>query len=169
MERLIKTKEVLGSCWRAGCNSISRLGERMVGLPRGCLVGLQAISWSTASVLLISCTTIKKAGVTAIAAGGGATVATVLSGGAAAPILGATTGAFVGDVATEVMMSDKSKGMNMDNCAPDNFWTLLGDLASMGGWLLILVIIIPMVLGWFLPGPVKLKGRDKPPINPYLK
>ncbi len=89
--------------------------------------------------------------------------------GAAAPILGATTGAFVGDVATEVMMSDKSKGMNMDNCAPDNFWTLLGDLASMGGWLLILVIIIPMVLGWFLPGPVKLKGRDKPPINPYLK
>ncbi len=96
-------------------------------------------------------------------------MATVLSGGAAAPILGATTGAFVGDVATEVMMSDKSKGMNMDNCAPDNFWTLLGDLASMGGWLLILVIIIPMVLGWFLPGPVKLKGRDKPPINPYLK
>ena len=142
----------------------------MVGLPRGCLVGLQAISWSTASVLLISCTTLKKAGVTAIAAGGGATVATVLSSGAAAPILGATTGAFVGDVATEVMMKKgQSKGVSMDSCAPDNFWTLLGDLASMGGWLLILVIIIPMVLGWFLPGPVKLKGRDKPQINPYLK
>ena len=116
--------------------------------------------------LLIGCTTIKKAGVTAIAAAGGATAATVLSGGVAAPILGATTGAFVGDVATEVMMSDKSKVMNMDNCAPDNFWTLLGDLASMGGWLLILVIIIPMVLGWFLPGPVKLKGRDKPQYIP---
>ena len=83
----------------------------MVGLPRGCLVGLHSISWSTASVLLISCTTLKKAGVTAIAAGGGATVATVLRGGAAAPILGATTGAFVGDVATEVMMSDISKVM----------------------------------------------------------
>ena len=135
----------------------------MVVFPRGCLVGLQATSWLTASVLLISCTTLKKAGVTAIAAGGGATVATVLSSGAAAPILGATTGAFVGDVATEVMIKGKSKGMNMDNCAPDNFWTLLGDLASMGGWLLILVIIIPMVLGWFLPGPVKLKGRDKQP------
>ena len=136
----------------------------------GCLVGLQAISWSTAAVLLISCTTLKKAGVTAIAAGGGATVATVLSSGAAAPILGATTGAFVGDVATEVMMKKgQSKGVSMDSCAPDNFWTLLGDLASMGGWLLILVIIIPMVLGWFLPGPVKLKGRDKPQINPYLK
>ena len=115
---------------------------------------------------VIGCTTIKKAGVTAIAAAGGATAATVLSGGVAAPILGATTGAFVGDVATEVMMSDKSKVMNMDNCAPDNFWTLLGDLASMGGWLLILVIIIPMILGWFLPGPVKLKGRDKPQYIP---
>ena len=125
---------------------------------------------SLASVILLAgCTTIKKAGVTAIAAAGGATAATVLSGGAAAPILGGTTGAFVGSVATEVMMSDTSKGKAMTDCAPDNFWTLLGDLASMGGWLLILVIIIPMVLGWFLPGPVKLKGRDKPQINPYLK
>ena len=118
----------------------------------------------TVLVLLISCTTLKKAGITAIAAGGGATAATVLSSGAAAPILGATTGAFVGDVATEVIIKKgRSKEMNMDNCAPDNFWTLLGDLASMGGWLLILVIIIPMVLGWFLPGPVKLKGKDKQP------
>ena len=134
MERLIKAKEILGSCWRASCNSISRLGERMVVLPRGCLVGLQAISWSTASVLLISCTTLKKAGVTAIAAGGGATVATVLSSGAAAPILGATTGAFVGDVATEVMMKKgQSKGVSMDSCAPDNFWTLLGDLLPWAG------------------------------------
>ena len=170
MERLIKAKEILVRSWRTGCNSVGRMVDRLVGIPgRGCLVGLQAISWSTASVLLISCTTLKKAGVTAIAAGGGATVATVLSSGAAAPILGATTGAFVGDVATEVMMKGKSKGVSMDSCAPDNFWTRLGDLASMGGWLLILVIIIPMVLGWFLPGPVKLKGRDKAQINPYLK
>ena len=166
MERLIKSKEILVRGWRASCSSISRLVDRLVGIPgRGCLVGLQAISWSTASVLLISCTTLKKAGVTAIAAGGGATVATVLSGGAAAPILGGMTGAYVGDVATELLMSGSQKGQDMTSCAPDNFWTLLGDLASMGGWLLILVILIPMVLGGFLPGPVKLKGRDKP----YLK
>ena len=119
--------------------------------------------------VLVGCTTIKKAGVTAIAAAGGATAATVLSGGAAAPILGATTGAFVGDVATEVMMSSSSKEKVMTDCAPDNFWTLLGDLASMGGWLLILVIVIHMLHGWILPGHVKLKGRDKPQINPYLK
>jgi len=168
MERLTQAKEVLVCSWRTGCNSVSRMVDRMVGVTRsGCINGVQAISLSTASVLLISCTTLKKAGVTAIVAGGGATVATVLSGGAAAPILGGMTGAYVGDVATEVLMSGKSKGVSMDSCAPDNFWTLLGDLASMGGWLLILVILIPMVLGWFLPGPVKLKGRDKP--NPYHK
>ena len=168
MERLTKAKEILVRSWRTSCNSVSRMVDRMVGVTRsGCINGVQAISLSTASVLLISCTTLKKAGVTAIVAGGGATVATVLSGGAAAPILGGMTGAYVGDVATEVLMSGKSKGVSMDSCAPDNFWTLLGDLASMGGWLLILVILIPMVLGWFLPGPVKLKGRDKP--NPYHK
>ena len=116
MERLIKSKEVLVRGWRNSCHRVGRMVDRLVGIPgRGCLVGLQAISWSTASVLLISCTTLKKAGVTAIAAGGGATVATVLSGGAAAPILGGMTGAFVGDVATEVMIKGKSKGVSMDN------------------------------------------------------
>ena len=164
MERLTKAKEILVRSWRTSCNSISRMVDWLVGITRnGCLNGAQAIGLSTASVLLISCTTLKKAGVTAIAAGGGATVASVLSSGVAAPILGGMTGAFVGDVATEVMIKGSSKGVNMDSCAPDNFWTLLGDLASMGGWLLILVILIPMVLGWFLPGPVKLKRKDKQP------
>ena len=154
MESIRQEKKVYGMRRCAGSHRSNRLGVWLVVIATCCLVG---------------CTTVKKAGVTALATGGAVTAATVLSGGVAAPILGATTGAFVGDVATEVMMSDKSKVMNMDSCAPDNFWTLLGDLASMGGWLLILVIIIPMILGWFLPGPVKLKGRDKTPINPYLK
>ena len=43
------------------------------------------------------------------------------------------------------------------SCAPDNFWTLLGDLVSMGGWLLILILVVPMVLGWILPGPLERK------------
>jgi hypothetical protein len=54
------------------------------------------------------------------------------------------------------------KGGNMPtatSCAPDNFWTLLGDLVSMGGWLLILVVMVPMVLGWILPGPLERKKK----------
>jgi len=107
---------------------------------------------------LLGCTTIKKAGVTAIAAAGGATVATALSSGVAAPILGGTTGAFVGSVATG-LMSPTSRGKDMTNCAPDNFWSLLGSLVEMGGWLLLLLIFVPMVLGWILPGPLEKKKK----------
>ena len=107
---------------------------------------------------LIGCTTIKKAGVTAIAAAGGATVATALSSGVAAPILGGTAGAFVGSVGTS-LMSPSSKGKGMTDCAPDNFWSLLGSLVEMGGWLLLLLIFVPMVLGWILPGPLERRKK----------
>jgi len=115
---------------------------------------------------LVGCGTIKKAGIVATAAGTGAVAGTVFSGGAVAPIAGAMTSAFVADVATGVGSSRTT--MAEGSCAPDNFWTLLGSLAEMGGWLLILVVIIPMVLGWFLPGPVKMKGRDKHP-NQFIR
>ena len=117
---------------------------------------------------VIGCGTIKKAGVVATGAAVGATAGTVLSGGAIAPIAGAMTTAFVTDVATSTMDNAGGRKLDMD-CAPDNFWSLLGSLAEMGGWLLILVVIIPMVLGWFLPGPVKLKGREPKSNNPYIR
>ena len=116
---------------------------------------------------LVGCGTIKKAGIVATAAGTGAVAGSVLSGGAIAPIAGSMTSAFVADVATAGMGSSRTT-MDSGSCAPDNFWTLLGSLAEMGGWLLILVVIIPMVLGWFLPGPVKMKGRDKHP-NQFIR
>ena len=116
---------------------------------------------------LVGCGTIKKAGIVATAAGTGAVAGSVFSGGAVAPIAGAMTSAFVADVVTEVTDTSHTT-MAEGSCAPDNFWTLLGSMAEMGGWLLILVVIIPMVLGWFLPGPVKMKGRDKHP-NPYIR
>ena len=39
--------------------------------------------------------------------------------------------------------------------APDNFFTLLGKLVKMGGWLLGLVLLLPMVIGWIIPGPLQ--------------
>ena len=117
---------------------------------------------------VIGCGTIKKAGVVATGAAVGATAGTVLSGGVAAPIVGSMGAAFVTDVATSAMGSSRTT-MTDGSCAPDNFWTLLGSLTEMGGWLLILVVIIPMVLGWFLPGPVKMKGREPKHNNPYIR
>tara|TARA_R100000808_G_scaffold2563_2_gene10016 strand:+ start:36770 stop:37216 length:447 start_codon:yes stop_codon:yes gene_type:complete len=117
---------------------------------------------------VIGCGTIKKAGVVATAAGTGAVAGTVLSGGVIAPIAGSMTTAFVADVVTEVTGSSRTT-MDSGSCAPDNFWSLLGSMAEMGGWLLILVVIIPMVLGWFLPGPVKMKGREPKHPNPLMR
>ena len=138
-------KKILGSSRSHGSSSRIRLGHWLVVLATCCLV--------------VGCTTLKKAGIVGLAAGAGATVGTVLSGGVAAPILGATTTAFVADVVT----ATTSTGSNtMSSCAPDNFWSLLGSLVEMGGWLLILIVLVPMILGWILPGPLekrKKKGK----------
>ena len=152
MERVKCWKEkILGRCRHHRNHSRSRLGHRLVVFTRSCL--------TLSSIGLIGCTTLKKAGIVSLGAGGGALAGTVLSGGVAAPILGATTTAFVADVVT-ASTSIGSKAMN--DCAPDNFWSLLGSLVEMGGWLLILVVLVPMILGWILPGPLekrKKKGK----------
>ena len=106
---------------------------------------------------LIGCTTVKKATVVATGAAVGATAGTVLSGGVAAPILGAMTSAFVVDVATEI--SSRTAGGNMD-CAPDNIWTILQSLVQIGGWGLLLIFIGPMIIGWILPGPLEKKRKQ---------
>ena len=153
MESTRKEKEVFSMRGSARNSLGNRLGFWLVVLATTCCVA--------------GCTTIKKAGVTATAAAAGATAATALSGGVAAQILGATTGAFVGDVATEVMMSDKKKGtvlqteQGMIECAPDNIWSLLEKLVGVGGWFLILLFVVPMLLGWILPGPLTTHGKKR--------
>ena len=107
----------------------------------------------------VGCQALKESTIVATGAGTGAVVGTVISGGVGAPILGAMTGAFATDVMTEVLTTSKETQTIIK--APDNFFTLLGSLAEMGGWLLILIIVIPMVLGWFLPGPTKLNRKKK--------
>ena len=125
----------------------------MVGLTRGCL---------TLSLIgLIGCTTLKKAGIVSMGAGAGALAGTVLSGGVAAPILGATTTAFVTDVVTEAIPIGKTGKKLMNDCAPDNFWSLLGSLVEMGGWALILIVLVPMIFSWLMPGPIQFKKRGK--------
>jgi len=115
-----------------------------------------AIAISSCTVIT-GCQALKESTIVATGAGTGAVVGTVISGGVGAPILGAMTGAFATDVMTEVLTTGQEPQTIIK--APDNFFTLLGSLAEMGGWLLILIIVIPMVLGWFLPGPTKLNRK----------
>ena len=144
MEGIRKKKEILDRVWSDSRHRRDWLGKWLVVIA-GCACA-------------VGCTTLKKAGIVGLGAGSGAIAGTVLSGGVAAPILGATITASVTDVVTEVT-STGSK--NMSDCAPDNFWTLLGSLIEMGGWALILIVIIPMVFSWLMPGPIQFKGRKK--------
>ena len=147
MERIRKKKKDVGLRWGSGSYSYRRMGYWLVVVTTCCLA--------------LGCTTLNKAAVTSIVgAGGGAIVGTVLSGGVAAPILGATTGAFVTDVVTEAIPIGTKGKETMSSCAPDNFWSLLGSLVEMGGWFLLLLIIVPMVMGWILPGPLEKRKKS---------
>ena len=83
-----------------------------------------------------------------------------LSGGAIVPtaIVGGVTGATVSALTAEPSVKGEPISVTADtvvNKAPDNFFTLLGKLVGMGGWLLGLVLLLPMVIGWIIPGPLQ--------------
>ena len=83
-----------------------------------------------------------------------------LSGGAIVPtaIVGGVTGATVSALSAEDPVKGEPISVTADtvvNKAPDNFFTLLGRLVGMGGWLLGLVLLLPMVIGWIIPGPLQ--------------
>ena len=146
MERIKRGKEKILRCIRnySSC-SRSRLGYWLVVIA-GC-------------ACTIGCTTLKKAAIVSSLGTTGALVGNAVSGTAGLVVGGLATAA-VTDVATEVMIGKGGK-QGMSSCAPDNFWTLLGSLIEMGGWALILIVIVPMVFSWLMPGPIQFKGRNK--------
>ena len=147
MERIKRWKEkVLGSGRYHSDSSRSRLGYW--------LVVIASTAW------IVGCTTLKKAAIVSSLGTTGALVGNAVSGPAGLVVGGLATAA-VADIATETMIGSTSNSV-MSDCAPDNFWSLLGSLVEMGGWLLILILIVPMILGWILPGPLekrKKKGK----------
>jgi len=125
--------------------------------------GGRSINWLVvfgSAACLLGCTTIKKAGITSLAAGGGALAGGLASTGILAPVTGAVVASAVADVATEIAIGQTGKKV-MSNCAPDNFWSLLGSVIEMGGWALILIVVVPMLFSWLLPGPIQFKKKDK--------
>jgi len=107
------------------------------------------------------CSTLRNAAIVGGAAGLGATAGTVISTGVIAPIAGAAIGASVADVVVTglepepVIQSTEIVADTVVNEAPDNFFTLIQKLTEMGGWLLILIFVVPMVIGWIIPGPLQ--------------
>ena len=133
----------------------------MGSLYRGCCIGLLALA-------LVGCGSLKKAAIVGTAAGLGATAGSVISGGAIVPIAASTMSASVASVVADQTVKQPTPTQPLEVTgdativqeAPSNFFDLLGELISMGGWLLILIVVVPMVLGWILPGPLEKKKRQ---------
>jgi len=113
------------------------------------------------SLSIAGCSSLKRAAMIGGAAGLGATAGTVISTGVIAPIAGAAIGASVADVVVTglepepVLQTTEIIADTVVNEAPDNFFTLIQKLTEMGGWLLILIFVVPMVIGWIIPGPLQ--------------
>ena len=114
---------------------------------------------------IAGCSSLKSSLMTGAATSAVVGVTSVLSGGVIVPTVAAgLTAATASALTAEKPVKGEPISVTADtvvNKAPDNFWTLLGKLASTGGWLLILVFIVPMVLGWILPGPLERKKKKK--------
>ena len=113
-------------------------------------------------LVLIGCSSLKKAAMIGGGSLGAGAIASIATSGTAPVLLASAVGASATSVGADIMAPSKKGGSmaTASSCAPDNFWTLLGDLVSMGGWLLILVVMVPMVLGWILPGPLERKKKQ---------
>ena len=111
------------------------------------------------------CSTLKNSLMTGAATSAVVGVTSVLPGGVIAPsIAGGVTAATASALSAESHAKGAPISVTADtvvNKAPDNFFTLLGKLVGMGGWLLGLVLLLPMILGWIIPGPLKMHKRKK--------
>ena len=77
-------------------------------------------------------------------------------------VIGGTTAVIASAMAAEPSVKGEPINVTADTvvqAAPDNFWTLLGELVSVGGWALLLVVLVPMLFSWLMPGPVQFKAK----------
>ena len=113
---------------------------------------------------LVGCTTLKKAAIVGGTTLGVSAIASSVTGGIAPALLAGSAAAAVTSaivsipVKAQPMLLQTEQGMI--ECAPDNFFSLLQKLVEVGGWLLILIFVVPMILGWILPGPLERKKRN---------
>ena len=116
-----------------------------------CLLGIVGCS-SLKSSLITGAATSAVVGATSVLPGG--VIVPTIAGGAMAAIASALTAEKPGEPIS--VTAD-----TVVNKAPDNFFTLLGKLVGMGGWLLGLVLLLPMVIGWIIPGPLTTNRKKK--------
>ena len=116
---------------------------------------------------IVGCSSLKSSLITGAATTAVVGATSVLPGGVIVPALaGGVTAASASALSATGQTKGEPIAVTADTVvqeAPSNFFDLLGQLVGMGGWLLGLVLILPMILGWILPGPLerKKKGSSK--------
>ena len=119
----------------------------------------------TLSIAGCSLPKIKSSLITGIATTTAVGVTSVVAPGVLVPaVVGGTTAAIASALSAERSVKGEPVTVTAETVvqeAPDNFWTLLGKLIKVGGWALILIVIVPMVFSWLMPGPIQFKGKKK--------
>ena len=114
---------------------------------------------------IAGCSSLKSSLLTGAATSAVVGVTSVLPGGVIVPTVAAgLTAATASALTAEKPVKGAPISVIADtvvNKAPDNFWTLFGKLISMGGWALILIVVVPMLFSWLMPGPIQFKGKKK--------
>ena len=145
MERLRKTKEVLDLRRCTSSHSRSWLGVWLVVIAASGLTGCQHLKTGAATTGIVAATSALVPGaIVAPAVLGGVTAATVSA-------LTAVPQAQASEINADTVVQE----------APANFFSLLQQLVEIGGWLLVLIFVVPMLLGWLLPGPLTTHGKKK--------
>ena len=145
MERIRQEKEVLGMRRRTGSHRLSRLGVWLVVIATaGSLVGCQHLKTGAATMGVVGVSSALGVASVPMAVLGGVTAATVSA-------ITAVPQAQASEINADTVVQE----------APANFWDLLGALVEMGGWLLVLIFVVPMLLGWILPGPLTTHGKKR--------
>ena len=119
----------------------------------------------TLSIAGCSLPKIKSSLMTGMATSTAVGVASALVPGVLAPaVIGGTTAVIASAMTAEPSVRGEPISVTADTVvheAPANFFTLLQQLVEMGGWLLILIFVVPMVLGWIIPGPLTTHKKKK--------
>ena len=119
----------------------------------------------TLSIAGCSFPKIKTALMTGIATTTAVGVTSVVAPGVLVPaIVGGTTAVIASALSAGPSVKATPISVTADTVvqeAPSNFFTLLQQLVETSGWLLVLVILGPMLLGWVLPGPLEKKKKNK--------
>ncbi len=100
--------------------------------------------------LLSGCAALTKGGITATAAGIGAGFGAVTGGLPGAVAGGALAGGITGSA---LAVGDQCVA------APDTIWTVAEKAVELGGIGLIVLLAVPAVLAWLLPGPLERKRK----------